>query len=150
MTDPDLANHPSWTIAAAGEARGAGLAAADNSGLDNAGGRVFYKSSAAMSEVASATVDLVVTSPPYYCVKDYALDGHQSEAHSARHPEDYGAVSGYRDYIAALLGGWRECARVLKPNGKLAVNAPLMPMPKRFLSTHHNRDIFNIYGDIEG
>ena len=125
------------------------MSAADNSGLARTGGRVFYKSSAAMSEVDSATVDLVVASPPYYCVKDYALDGRQNEAHSALHPEDYGAVQDYLEYIAALLNTWQECARVLKPNGKLAVNASLMPVPKRFLSTHHNRDIFNIYADIE-
>ena len=151
LTDPDWANRPlpgAERAEPAGEATSA-ASVSDYSGLPQAGGSVYFKSSAAVSELASATVDLVVTSPPYYCVKDYARDGHQDVVHSPRHPEDYGAIRGYRDYLAALLDTWRECFRVLKPNGKLAINAPLLPMPKRVLSTHHNRDIFNIYADIE-
>ena len=66
---------------------------------------------------------------------------------------DLGAIENYREYIGALLESWRECCRVccrvLKPNGKLVINAPIMPMPKRFMATHHNRDVFNIYSDIE-
>ena len=150
MTDPAWAGRP---LPGAERAEPAGeptaAAAVGYPGLGQAGGGVFYKSSAVMSELASATVDLVVTSPPYYCVKDYARDGPRDVVHSPRHPEDYGAIRGYRDYLAALLGTWQECFRVLKPNGKRAVNAPLLPLPKRALSTHHNRDIFNIYGDIE-
>lgn len=111
--------------------------------------QVFYKSSAAMVEVANATVDLVVTSPPYFCIKDYSLDGHQNSVHSERLQADYGDVEDYREYINALFQSWRECCRVLKPNGKLIINAPIMPMPKRFMTTHHNRDVFNIYSDIE-
>ncbi len=110
---------------------------------------VFYKSSASMPEVGPETVDLVVTSPPYFCIKDYSRNGTQQTVHSKQHKDDYGAITDYRAYIRALLSSWRECYRVLKPNGKLIVNAPLMPMPKRMLSTHYNRDIFNIYADIE-
>ena len=111
--------------------------------------QVFYKSSAAMAEVPSSTVDLVVTSPPYFCIKNYSLDGHQDSNHSERLAADYGAIEDYHEYIRALSQSWRECSRVLKPNGKLAINAPVMPMPKRFMATHHNRDVFNIYSDIE-
>ena len=146
MTDPDLASRPlpgAERAEPAGEPTSA-ASIADYPGLEWAGGSVFFKSSAARSELAWATADLVATSPPYYCVKDYARDGHQGVVHSPRHPEDYGAIRGYRDYLAALPDTRQECFRVLKPNGKLAVNAPLMPMPKRVLSTHHNRDIFNI------
>lgn len=111
--------------------------------------RVFYKSSADMAEVPAGSIALIVTSPPYYCIKDYSRDGHQESVHSARSADDYGAITDYREYLAALLRSWRECCRVLQPNGKLAINAPLLPMPKRLLATHHNRDIFNIYADIE-
>ena len=98
-----------------------------------------------MTEVPARAVDLAVTSPPYFCVKDYAGFGGRAVAHR----DDCGAIRDYRDYVSALLDVWNECCRVLKPNGKLIVNAPLMPLPKRETSTHHNRDIFNIYSDIE-
>lgn len=48
-----------------------------------------------------------------------------------------------------MLKVWKECERVLKPNGKMIVNTPLMPMLKKNLSTHYNRHIFNINSDIE-
>ncbi len=111
--------------------------------------QVFYRSSATMAEVKTATVDLIVTSPPYYHIKDYTQNGHQNGFHSARLPEDYGSIPDYRPYIQAMLRTWQECVRVLKPNGKLAINAPLMPIPKKEISTHHTRHIFNIYADIE-
>ena len=111
--------------------------------------QVFYRSSAAMVEVKSSTVDLIVTSPPYYHIKDYTQNGHQNGFHSERLPEDYGSILDYRPYIQAMLCTWQECVRVLKPNGKLAINAPLMPIPKKEISTHHTRHIFNIYADIE-
>ncbi len=111
--------------------------------------QVFYRSSAAMTEVKSSTVDLIVTSPPYYHIKDYTQNGHQNGFHSERLPEDYGSIPDYPSYIQAMLRTWQECVRVLKPNGKLAINAPLMPIPKKEISTHHTRHIFNIYADIE-
>lgn len=48
-----------------------------------------------------------------------------------------------------LLYVWKECERVLKPNGKLAVNSPLMPMLKNTMNTHYNRHIFDIDSDIK-
>lgn len=107
--------------------------------------QVFYKSSSAMTELGKESIDLVVTSPPYFYVKNYAQNGH----HGVAQPGDYAAIRNYPDYIAAMMDSWRECYRVLKPNGKMIINAPMMPMPKREMSTHHNRDIFNIYADIE-
>ena len=107
--------------------------------------QVFYKSSSAMAELGASSVDLIVTSPPYFYVKNYARNGHSGTAK----PGDYAAIRNYPDYIAAMLDSWNECYRVLKPNGKLIINAPMMPMPKREMSTHHNRDMFNIYSDIE-
>ena len=71
LTDPAWAGRPlpgAEGAALAGEP--AAATAVGYPGLGQAGGSVFYKSSAVMSELASATVDLVVTSPPYYGVKD--------------------------------------------------------------------------------
>ena len=44
---------------------------------------IFYKSSQNMCEVSDCSVDLIITSPPYFNVKDYSKDGYQSLRHSA-------------------------------------------------------------------
>ena len=151
MSNPDFVNRALYQVSVADEVRKPTVVTqgADYPSLVSIENQVIFGSSAKMTELETETVDLVVTSPPYYYVKDYAQNGHQSEIHSERHPDDYGAIRDYEGYIAAMLCSWKECFRVLKPNGKLIINAPLMPMPKREISTHHNRDIFNIYGDIE-
>ena len=102
-----------------------------------------------MSEVPDGSVDLVVTSPPYFNVKDYSLDGRQAARHSDRRAGDIGGEDCYESYLARLLDVWRACERTLKPNGKLCVNAPLMPMPKRAVNTHHNRHIYDLHCDIQ-
>ncbi len=111
--------------------------------------QVYYHSAENMREIPDNSVALIVTSPPYFNIKDYSRNGIQSDQHSDTHPQDYGRISDYNHYLECLSKTWFECARVLSPNGKLAINVPLMPIEKSVLSTHHNRDIFNIYGDIE-
>lgn len=44
---------------------------------------IFYKSSQNMSEVSDCSVDLIITSPPYFNIKDYSKDGYQNVKHSA-------------------------------------------------------------------
>lgn len=57
---------------------------------------------------------------------------------------DLGALNDYESYIIELLKVWRECERVLKPNAKLCINVPLMPMLKKDFNTHYNRHIFDL------
>jgi len=111
--------------------------------------KVFFADSRNMGELPDESVQLVVTSPPYFNVKDYSLDGHQVVAHSEKAFGQIGDIAEYEDYIRELLCVWKECERVLKPNGKLAINAPLMPMLKSVMSTHYNRHIFDIDSDIK-
>lgn len=110
---------------------------------------IFYKSSQNMCEVSECSVDLIITSPPYFNIKDYAKNGYQDSTHSYSKKGDLGAISEYKTYIKELLKVWRECERVLKPNGKLCINVPLMPMFKRDLNTHYNRHIFDLQSDIQ-
>lgn len=110
---------------------------------------VHYKSATKMREVQDGSVDLIVTSPPYFNIKDYAKDGYQQESHSASKRLDLGSYQSFDEYIRALLRVWRECERVLKPNGKLCINVPLLPMIKKTYSTHYNRDIFDIQSSIQ-
>ncbi len=102
-----------------------------------------------MNEVPNNSVDLIITSPPYFNIKDYTKNGTQDLQHSAQHVEDLGALEKYEDYLLGLLKVWLECYRALKPNGKLCINTPLMPMLKKVLNTHYNRHIFDLHADIQ-
>ena len=102
-----------------------------------------------MQEVPDRVVDLIVTSPPYFNIKDYSLDGYQSKTHSQKNKSQLGDLENYSTFISELLKVWQECERVLKPNGKLVINTPLMPMKKADYSTHFNRHIFDLNADIQ-
>lgn len=110
---------------------------------------VFYHSSTGMHELEDNSVDLIITSPPYFNIKDYAKNGYQDTTHSQSHESDLGAINHYAVYIDTLLFVWKECERVLKPNAKLCINVPLMPMLKKDLDTHYNRHIFDLQSDIQ-
>ncbi len=94
------------------------------------------ESSTLLQQFPDASIDLIVTSPPYWTAVEYA---EQSE-HS---------TGTYEDYIEALLKVWVQCARVLRPNGKMAINTPILPIPKEIISNQHTRHIKNINHDIE-
>lgn len=111
--------------------------------------KIFYKTSSDMSEVLDNTVNVIITSPPYFNIKDYSKDGRQEKTHSDKNDNDMGSIDEYNEFIDNLLRVWKECERVLVPNGKLIINTPLMPMKKSDLSTHYNRDIFNLDSDIQ-
>ncbi|MDR3091042.1 MAG: site-specific DNA-methyltransferase [Clostridiales bacterium] len=102
-----------------------------------------------MADIPDGSIHLIVTSPPYFNIKDYSLDGRQQAALSERQSGQIGDITVYDDYIGEMLRVWKECERVLKPNGKLVINTPLMPMLKSQLNTHYNRHIFNIDSDIQ-
>lgn len=110
---------------------------------------VFFKDSRNMIEIPDASVQLIVTSPPYFNIKDYSLDGYQENKTSKSVGGQIGDIADYRRYIKEMLIVWKECFRVLKPNGKLVINTPLMPMLKKDLVTHYNRHIFDINSDIQ-
>ncbi|ATZ19414.1 DNA methyltransferase [Mesoplasma entomophilum] len=110
---------------------------------------IYYKSSSNMKEVEDCSIDLIITSPPYFNVKDYSKDGRQEENHSKRKRNDVSNTAIYDNYINSMLKIWKECSRVLKPNGKLCINVPLMPMLKKEYNTHYNRHIFDLNSDIQ-
>jgi len=63
-----------------------------------------------MAETASCSVGLVVTSPPYWHIKDYGADGQLG----------YGQT--LHEYLYDLSRVWAECHRVLMPGRRLCVN----------------------------
>lgn len=72
--------------------------------------RVYYQSAERMAPLADASVDLVVTSPPYGSIKDYGIAG------------QIGFQDSFAEYFRRLRNVWAECHRVLKPGRRLVVN----------------------------
>ncbi len=58
--------------------------------------------------IESGTVHLIVTSPPYWTLKEYN-----------EHPDQLGAVEQYEAFLDELDKVWDECARVLAPAGRI-------------------------------
>ena len=72
--------------------------------------RIILGDARKMSEIAAESVHLVVTSPPYWCIKDYA------------HPAQIGHDQSYEDYLADLSSVFGETFRTLAPGCRMAVN----------------------------
>jgi modification methylase len=62
----------------------------------------------ALNWIPDASIHLVVTSPPYWTLKQY----HE-------HPSQLGAVENYETFMDELDRVWHHCARVLVPGGRL-------------------------------
>jgi modification methylase len=72
--------------------------------------RVINGDSRNMKELPNNTVDLVITSPPYWQLKDYGTEN------------QIGYNDSYEDYINHLNLVWQECYRVLDNGSRLCVN----------------------------
>jgi len=72
--------------------------------------KIIIGDSRNMAEVGKESVHLIVTSPPYWQIKDYG-DSNQ-----------IGFNDTYEDYINNLNKVWSECYRVLYPGCRLCVN----------------------------
>lgn len=68
-----------------------------------------------MSEITDESVNLIITSPPYWNLKDYKSDNQIG----------FGSLT-FTEYIDKLNNVWKECVRVLAPDGKLCIN--IMPI----------------------
>ena len=87
-----------------------------------------------MRALPKSSVDLIITSPPYWGAVEY--------------DDQPAGWSTYEDYLSDMMQVWSECARVLRPNGKLCINAPVMPIPKKLIE-QHTRHLKNIAFDTE-
>ncbi len=61
-----------------------------------------------LSWVADESIHLVVTSPPYWTLKEYPPHQHQ-----------LGAIKDYEKFLTELEKVWKECHRVLVPGGRI-------------------------------
>lgn len=86
--------------------------------------RIWVQDARDQSPLPDGSVALVVTSPPYFAGKAYEEE--LGEGH---------VPASYVEYLAGLEAVFAECARVLEPGGRIAVNvANLGRKPYRSLS----------------
>lgn len=121
----------------------------DNNNNLNILNTIYYKNSNNMEEIKDNSIDLIITSPPYFNIKDYSKNGTQEEKLGKKIAGNIGDINVFENYIEKMLEVWKECFRVLKPNGKLCINVPLMPMLKKDYNSHYNRHIFDLQSEIQ-
>jgi modification methylase len=72
--------------------------------------RLFVGDARDIDPAKIGPVHLVVTSPPYWTVKDYGA------------PSQIGFGQNLKEYVNSLRRVWRNCYRALVPGGRMAVN----------------------------
>jgi DNA modification methylase len=101
---------------------------------------IYLGDSRKMKELPDSSVNLIITSPPYYDLKNYNEDD--------SHTNQLGSPKDYQEYVKNLERVWLECIRVLTPDGKICIN--IMPI---FLSGKENglgrRETRTMISDIE-
>jgi len=109
----------------------------NNISFSVSGQKVYLTDANLISEyIELESVQLVVTSPPYWNVKDYG------------DPAQIGFGQSYRTFVKSLDSVWEKCVRVLKPNGKIAVI--IQPIPVSSKQTGLGRSsILNIMTDVQ-
>jgi len=85
--------------------------------------KIFFKNSSNMSEIEDQKITLILTSPPYYNLKDYSEIKPQNGQLPAS-PEEYHQT--YPEYLDMLKKVFSECFRVLKKNGMFIVNVDII------------------------
>lgn len=81
----------------------------------NLGTATVIRANARRLPLADNTVDLVVTSPPYFALRSYQDGGEHYAGQIGDEPTPV-------EFVDSLIEVTRECVRVLKPSGSLWVN----------------------------
>jgi modification methylase len=110
--------------------------------------RIIIGDSRYMPEIADESIHLMITSPPYWCIKDYS------------HPGQIGYFQEYGEYIEDLSMVLRETYRVLHPGCRAVVNIGdqylrasehgryrVMPIPSDIISVSQKTG-FDFMGNI--
>lgn len=72
--------------------------------------RIIFGDSRSLNQIEDKSVQLIITSPPYWQLKDYGTD------------DQIGFNDSYEDYINNLNLVWKECDRVLADGCRLCIN----------------------------
>jgi DNA modification methylase len=87
-----------------------------------------------LSEIKSESIHLIVTSPPYWTLKDYPPNERQ-----------LGAVQDYECFLDELDKVWTECVRVLAPGGRICCVVGDVCIPRKKAGRHH---VVPLHADI--
>jgi len=88
---------------------------------------IYFQDAINIKKFKDKSVHLVVTSPPYWKIKDYG------------HDDQIGYNDSLSEYFEKLNSIWRECIRVLNPGCKLCVN-----IGDQFLRAIKNKRVYQI------
>lgn len=72
--------------------------------------RIIFGDSRSLNQIEDKSIQLIITSPPYWQLKDYGTD------------DQIGFNDSYEDYINNLNLVWKECDRVLANGCRLCIN----------------------------
>ncbi|MCD8191465.1 MAG: site-specific DNA-methyltransferase [Oscillospiraceae bacterium] len=72
--------------------------------------KIIFGDSRSLNQIKDKSVQLIITSPPYWQLKDYGAD------------EQIGFNDSYEEYINNLNLVWKECNRVLSDGCRLCIN----------------------------
>lgn len=72
-------------------------------------GKVIFDSSENMSQIKDESIKVIITSPPYWNLKDYFKEGQIGQ-------------ESYQQYIDRMTKVWKECYNKLKTDGSLWIN----------------------------
>lgn len=87
-----------------------------------------------LSFLASESIHLIVTSPPYWTLKEYAP-----------HPRQLGAIEQYEQFLAELDSVWKACFRVLVPGGRICCVVGDVCIPRKKHGRHY---VVPLHADI--
>jgi site-specific DNA-methyltransferase (adenine-specific) len=88
-----------------------------------------------LSDIPDGSVDLVVTSPPYWTLKEYNRTAGQ-----------LGDIEDYEAFLEELDKVWAECARVLVPGGRICCVVGDVCIPRRRNGRHL---VMPLHADIQ-
>jgi site-specific DNA-methyltransferase (adenine-specific) len=89
-----------------------------------------------LSWISDESVHLVVTSPPYWTLKQYKANRHGQ----------MGDIEDYEDFLDELDKVWRECARVLVGGGRICCVVGDVCIPRKKGGRHY---IMPLHADIQ-
>ena len=85
--------------------------------------------------IPNESVHLVVTSPPYWTLKEYA-----------HHAKQMGAIADYENFLKELDKVWAECERVLVPGGRVCCVVGDVCIPRKKAGRHY---VMPLHADIQ-
>ena len=97
--------------------------------------RLYQGDARDLAAIKDRSVHLIVTSPPYWTLKEYPEIGDQ-----------LGGIDDYAGFLCELDRVWRECERVLIPGGRLCCVVGDVCVPRKKNGKHY---IVPLHADIQ-